>query len=157
VKKIESCFTAAMGPIGPKIVRKAIAAGMPRSALRTELLEAIPVEKDRATFLRCCGNLLAGGPEVAVRAPTQSRPPKAPAPEPTGAALLDPAGITELKTTLATFLGPLARVMVDRALPKAESVNDLIRQLAGDLDTVEDRERFTRAATQNLQKHFRLK
>jgi hypothetical protein len=156
VKKIESCFTAAMGPIGPKIVRKAIAAGTTRSALRTELLENIPVEKDRASFLRCCGNLLAAGPAEAVRAQTQSRPKASPS-DATGPALLDPAGIVELKTTLATFLGPLARVMVDRALPTATSVSDLIDQLAADLDTAEDRERFARLAAERLKKHFRLR
>jgi hypothetical protein len=156
VKKIESCFTAVMGPIGPKVVRKAIAAGTPRSVLRTELLDAIPAERDRQSFLRCCGNLLVAGPGEAVRAQTQSQP-KAPPPGAAGAALLEPAGVAELKSALATFLGPLARVMVDRALPSAASVNDLIQQLAAELDTPEDRERFAHTATQRLQKHFRLR
>ena len=137
VEKIESCFTAVMGPIGPKVVRKAIAAGTTRSALRAELLEAISEEKDRASFLHCCGRLLAAGSDAA------------------DVALLNPAGIAELKTTLATFLGPLARVLVDRALPTAESVSELIHQLATELDTPEERESFTRLATERLQMHFR--
>jgi hypothetical protein len=139
VEKIESCFMAVMGPIGPKIVRKVIGAGTTRAALRAELLEAIPVEEDRVNFLRCCGRLLAASPTAE------------------GVTLLDSAGIAELKTILATFLGPLARVLVDRALPTAASVDDLIHHLAGELDTPEERERFERAATEGLRKHFRLK
>lgn len=71
-----------------------------------------------------------------------STPPPAPTSAP---ALLEPKAIAELKATLATFLGPLARVLVDRALARSSSVPALLDLLAAEIDSPTDRERFLRA------------
>jgi hypothetical protein len=149
IEKIESCFTSVMGPIGPKIVRKAIASGTTRVALRNELLEAIPVARDREDFLRCCGNLLPAGLDQAVAAPKTS-PLAPPVPAAPLALTFDSAKIAELKVMLAGFLGPMAKVLVDRALPKAANAAELIHRLAGELDEGEDRDRFTETARRLL-------
>ena len=82
------------------------------------------------------------GPQPAIGM-AHSRVPSAP--------ILDPAGVAQLKATFATFLGPMAKVLVDRALPKAGSVSELIDQLAAELDSPDDRERFKQAVTKARQ------
>ena len=54
----------------------------------------------------------------------------------------DPALLDELSKRLAVYVGPIARVLVKRAAPKASSLDDLYKSLAGEIDSAEDREKF---------------
>lgn len=61
-------------------------------------------------------------------------------------AAFDPAVITDLKVALARFLGPVSKVLVDRAAARSASITELVEQLASEIDSPEDRERFLQAA-----------
>jgi hypothetical protein len=50
--------------------------------------------------------------------------------------------LRELERRLARILGPIARVLVDRAAASARDLADLERQLAAELESPEDRSRF---------------
>jgi DNA-directed RNA polymerase subunit RPC12/RpoP len=141
VEQLERCMTGIVGPIGATIVRRAIPRARAMDALRAELLASIPASDDRKVFLGCCGDLFGS------RAPAAAPPPvpilsdggsRAPAAH-------DPAAIGELKTTFATFVGPLASVLVDRAIANARTASDLLAMLADELESQDDRKRFLRA------------
>jgi DNA-directed RNA polymerase subunit RPC12/RpoP len=145
VTRIENSLTAIIGPIGPMIVRKAMSRTTSLAELRAELLAAIPNASDREPFLRGCGDLIPTGTMDAPAAPaTQPASGALPA-NPPASALLAPAGVADLKATLATFVGPLAKVLVDRALARAGSVPELLDLLAAELDSPKDQERFRQA------------
>jgi len=61
---------------------------------------------------------------------------------PAVSATFDPAVIVDLKAALATYLGPVSKVLVDRAAARSGSVAELVEQLATDIDSPEDRESF---------------
>jgi serine/threonine-protein kinase len=57
----------------------------------------------------------------------------------------DEVFLDELKSTLARYLGPLSRVVVDRAARKASSREELYRLVAQDIDAETDRKAFLAA------------
>jgi hypothetical protein len=145
VARIESCLTTAIGPIGPVVVRKAMAMTASLAAFRTELLASIPVADDQRTFLHCCGPLL---PAAATEGAPLAKLPSAPTPPPASvpaSPVFAPAAIADLKVTLATFVGPLAKVLVNRATARATSIPELLDLLATELNSPADRERFLQA------------
>lgn len=97
-------------------------------------------------FLRQC--LPDSTSEPAVRpAPAATPPPaaanaQAPLKE---SARVSAEQLRALETRLARILGPIARVLVDRAAAAAGDLADLERRLAAELDTPEDRSRFLRS------------
>ena len=56
---------------------------------------------------------------------------------------LDPGVLKELESELASCVGPVARVLVNRAAARATCAEELLVQLAADLDSSGDRQRFT--------------
>ena len=61
---------------------------------------------------------------------------------PPASALLDSAAIADLKAKLATFVGPVAKVLVDRAISRSSSVSELLEMLASEIDYSDDRKKF---------------
>jgi serine/threonine-protein kinase len=49
------------------------------------------------------------------------------------------------RTALATYIGPMARVIVTRAAAKSQTLKQLYDLLAAEIPTPEDRERFRTA------------
>lgn len=79
--------------------------------------------------------------------PTPTPTPRTPAtptpsPTPTGAKHFDPDELEPVKRELAAFLGPVARVLVDRTAKKATSWKHLYELLAAELETAEERKKF---------------
>jgi eukaryotic-like serine/threonine-protein kinase len=56
----------------------------------------------------------------------------------------DPEVLEAAKRNLATYIGPMARVLVGRAADKARSVQDLYQILATEIPSLHDRDRFLR-------------
>ncbi len=54
----------------------------------------------------------------------------------------DPALLDEISKHLAVYVGPIARVLVKRAAPKASGLDDLYKSLAAEIDSAPDREKF---------------
>ena len=69
----------------------------------------------------------------------QPSAPKAPTPR-TGT--LDPARIDRVRQELAQYVGPVARILVDRAIKKAVTLQQLYDVLAPEISRPEERQRF---------------
>jgi serine/threonine-protein kinase len=66
--------------------------------------------------------------------------PAAKAPSPPGS--FEPATIDRLAQALAPYLGPIAKVLVNRAARRARNVTELQEALAAEIPSVDDRRRF---------------
>ncbi len=77
-----------------------------------------------------------------------SRPERTPTPaipQTTTATGWDPSVLESARKHLAFFVGPMAKVLVNRAAKKAQSVNELYEVLASEITTPADREKFLRS------------
>lgn len=76
----------------------------------------------------------------------------APAPSPTfsgvEASLWDPEVIKALETHLARYIGPVSRVLVARAMPRAKDIPELCQALAAQLPTTQERDSFLQSVSQ---------
>lgn len=66
------------------------------------------------------------------------RPPSAPA-------VFDPAALDRMTQALAAHIGPIAKVVVERAARTARSVEELQNALAAEISSPADRQRFLAA------------
>jgi serine/threonine-protein kinase len=57
----------------------------------------------------------------------------------------DPAVLENARKNLAVFVGPMAKVLVNRAAKNAQSVTELYQVLASEITTPSDREKFLRS------------
>ncbi len=95
-------------------------------------------------------SLVAAEGTVARDAMTVRREPQEPPvrpPSSSGPALVmfEPEGIDRLTRQLATFIGPVAKLLVARAAKKAASWDELYRTLANEVSPGKDREKFLAA------------
>jgi hypothetical protein len=74
-------------------------------------------------------------------APAAASPP--PAPILAGAPPLDPAEMLRVERLLAGYIGPIAKHLVKTAASHAASIQELVRQVAAELETETDRHEFT--------------
>jgi len=86
-------------------------------------------KKDREAFLKACRE------QLLLRA----------TPVPTQAASFETALVERARKELANYVGPLAKVVVDRALKKAHSTEELIAMLAAEIDGTSDRQKFLKS------------
>ena len=63
---------------------------------------------------------------------------------PAGRSTIDQDFLDQIEQRLAETLGPIAKMLVQRAAPRAASHGDLVRMLAEELDDESERARFTR-------------
>lgn len=66
-----------------------------------------------------------------------------PAPILSAAVLLEPAEVVRVERLLAGYIGPIARHLVKTAASRSSSLEELVRQLATELETETDRHEFT--------------
>jgi class 3 adenylate cyclase len=152
-ERIEGCFAPIVGPLAHYLVLKATSrANTPLEVCRA-LMEYVPAQEDQEKFLRAWdaefrSELDEFFPEAAPLehgvVPVESGPvtprPQTPAPS------WDPAVLERARRELARVIGPLARVMVDRASTRARTETELYDILADEIASPKDRETFRRAA-----------
>ena len=129
--RVEAALLAALGPVARTLVAREASrhAGLP--GLCGALAEHIPDPRERAAFLRAAG----------VRSSTGS------APVLTGAAVTwDPAVLATAQRQLAAYLGPIARVVVERAARRATTPAELYAALAAEIPSESDRRVFLASA-----------
>jgi serine/threonine protein kinase len=120
-----------VGPIAQQLVESRSRAAASTEDLCRSLAGEIATESDRAAFLHACREQL---PWDAPRASTSST-----YASPTA---IDPALIECARRELAAYVGPLAKVIVTRALKKAGTADELIAMLGTEIERTPDRERF---------------
>ncbi|WP_321477324.1 serine/threonine-protein kinase [uncultured Paludibaculum sp.] len=128
-----------VGPIAKHLVLKESREAPDLDVLCRAVSMHIANESDRAAFLNACRTEF-GAETRTVEAARPAQTPATPTPVPT--ASWDTAWLDRLKKDLAVQIGPMARVIVDRAAKKARSPQDLLSALAAEISSPEERSRF---------------
>ena len=81
------------------------------------------------------GQLARPAPDIASTQPAPVLPTSAP---------LEPAEVVRVERLLAGYIGPIARHLVKTAASRVSSLEELVRQVATELETETDRHEFTR-------------
>jgi serine/threonine-protein kinase len=121
--ELETRLSRAIGPIAKRLVADAARTHGSISEIRQALAAQIEDPKERAAFLKT--------------SPGTAAPTSATAP-----ASFDPAMLDRLTRALAPYLGPIAKVLVERTARKARSLDELRSVLAAEIESPEDRRRF---------------
>jgi serine/threonine-protein kinase len=128
-----------VGPIARRLVVTASRRAASMADLCQLLAEEIEAPKDRTAFLRACEAQTSGSGIQAVPRPT---PPVGNAPS---AVNWDAAMIQRIRTELASYIGPMAKVFVDRAMKQARTTDQLCEMLSSEISSAKDRQKFLAA------------
>lgn len=130
----------ALGPIAGALVRKHSRSSETVGKLCTALAEQISADEDRRAFLIACEKEL--GP--AMFSDTQRTfSPREVTPAPRKETVdWEPALLDNARRNLAKFIGPLAKVVVDRAARKAANANELYSLLSAEIKSEKERAEF---------------
>ena len=128
--ELESRLARALGPIAKHLVAGAARRYGTISEIRQALAAQIEDGRQRAEFLK-------SSPGVSTETPTATLP---------GSEVwFDAATLDGLAQALTIYLGPIAKVVVQRSARSARSLEDLQNALAGQIPTASDRRRFLAA------------
>jgi class 3 adenylate cyclase len=150
--RVEKFLAPILGPIAPHLVQTAVKRSTTPMELHRALTAYIPEKPQQEAFLRFC---VAEFRDTTSFAPPATRPaaiPAAPVPplpvrtsEPEKAPVTwEPALLDRLRTELAAYIGPMAKVLVNRVSAKARSTGELYDLLAAEIPSPKDRETFRR-------------
>jgi class 3 adenylate cyclase len=135
----EQRLAAYIGPLARVIVRRAAETARSPGALCSALAAAIPDPADRASFLAAAPE--AAEPTVALaRQPIPAEVVAAPAPA------LAPAELAAAERRLASYIGPLAPLLVRRAARDARDRQDFYARLGASIANSADRAAFLATA-----------
>jgi serine/threonine protein kinase len=150
---VEKQLAAHVGPIAGIITSRTAAKANDPVELIMQLASTLHVEADRKAFLARKNEMLhsltrpvAASPQFDTQtmtrpgARTQDAKPAAPA------VALTPAGIRHAGELLARYLGPVAKILAERAAPRAATEQALYATLAEHLQDPAERARFLRDA-----------
>jgi serine/threonine protein kinase len=148
---IERQLASFLGPIAGILVRRSAAQAKDPVDLVSLLAGSIHVESDRRVFLTRSHDLLQGLERYGSNATRQEQKPRtetqAQAPRPDGPpADLTPEVVRRASDLLARYLGPVARILAERAVPRADTVKSFYVLLADHLHNETERSRFLREA-----------
>ena len=119
-----------VGPIARQLVESRSRVVVSTEELCRSIAGEIHAAADRTAFLEACREQL---PQVASRVVTG--PTSAPG-------TIDPALVERARKELTEYVGPLAKVIVTRALKKARTTAELVAILGSEIERTSDRERF---------------
>lgn len=124
--QLESLLSQQIGPLARLLVKRSLASADDFASLRSALLPHIPSERGREQFVAATEALLATTetPPQDDSLPHQTDTTDTPAPK------LDPAFLQASETRLTYLIGPIARIVMRRALPHASTRQALLQALA---------------------------
>jgi len=126
---LEARLSRAIGPIARRLVADAARRYGSLSEIRKALASQIEDPKEREVFLRT-----NPGATVTMVSPT-----------PTPPVSFDPVALDRLALALASYIGPIAKVVVARAARAAHGAEELQNALASEIPSAADRQRFLAA------------
>jgi anti-sigma regulatory factor (Ser/Thr protein kinase) len=142
-------LTKYIGPVASLVVARAAKKALQRAELVSTLAEAIRDPAQRQRFLKDVGALVetgsqrrGGATHAATAAPAVSDPVKA-----SIAGASPGARLPALERLLATYMGPMAKILIENAGKRAHSDEELIRSLAEGIDSERDRSAFVASAS----------
>jgi serine/threonine-protein kinase len=139
IATLERCLVAIMGPIGSPLAKNAVSQASTSEELQEMLLACIPSASSQQAFLEACRKAFSVTETqnaVAQSAPQSQAPSSA----------WDQATVEAVTRNLAVYIGPIASIMVQRALPKARTASELYERLAAGITDEKDREKFLQSA-----------
>jgi serine/threonine protein kinase len=140
LSRLEKCLAAAIGPIAKAVTARSAGGVGDVATLRRLLAENIPEEPSRQEFYRCCERNTA---ETTVRPSSagiqftnfaQTKPHTT--------REWTPEFLEKIQHELARYVGPLARVLVNKAAKKVNTPAQLIETLSGEIPNAKEREAF---------------
>jgi len=132
-----------VGPVAKVLVRRAAREHKQIDALTAALLESLERTEDREAFARAVtGRGLVAPPRTTPPTPRET---PLPGSTPTGPPLTA-ADLEQATRLLATYIGPIARVVAKRAAANGLSRREFLNEVALSLDSDAQRERFLRDA-----------
>ena len=144
---LEKHLAAFLGPLASIVVRRAAPKAKDPAEMFALLAPTLPAEKDRQAFLARKNELLHGVTHI--RPITDSSPKEKPAGgvvrsavAGSAAAEFSPATLHHASELLARHLGPVSRVLTERAAQRADSLRALYLLLAEHLEDRAERARF---------------
>lgn len=127
LSEIETHLSRAIGPIAKRLVADAAKHCKTLPEIRAALAAQIDDPKRREVFLKTdSGATIALSPS-------------------SGATTFDPATLERLAQALTPYLGPIAKVMVNRSARTARTAAELQNTLANEIQSPDDRRRFLAA------------
>lgn len=146
LSSIEKYFATFVGPMASIIVQRTASKARDREELFALLAATLPSDKDRRLFLTRKDEFFAGpAPIQSAKATSTGESEVQPPPAPHSAELT-PAAIRHASELLARYLGPVSRVLTERAVQRADSLRDVYLILAEHLKDRNERARFLREA-----------
>jgi serine/threonine-protein kinase len=139
LKQVDAQFTRFVGPVSKVIVKRAASKAADLDALYAALAETLATPAERKLFLAGRAHFVG----VPARAPGDGAKSATANGTPAGAALTADA-IEAAQRKLATYVGPIAKVVVKKAAAKGGSARQFYLALAESLTNESDRERFLR-------------
>jgi serine/threonine protein kinase len=141
--RMEARLSRVLGPIAPRLVADASRKASNTTELSAALAQFIDNSAEREAFLRSCqqGATTTSTPRLA--APTVGAAPTVKASAAPGT--WDPAMLAKASQALAAHIGPIAKVVVNRAAKKARTEEELYAALAAEIPEEGDRKRFAAA------------
>ena len=137
---VENQLSAIIGPIAPHLVKNAIQHSESPVDLRHALLGFIPAKTDQEKFLGACREVFPTTPaESAMPVIEESKASPA-------SHVWDPAVLERARKDLAQHIGPMAKVLVDRAAARTQTRAALYQLLAAEIHSPKDREEFLKQA-----------
>ena len=137
--EIEKSLSRHMGPLAKVLIRKGRAETTSFDEFFHLLADQIPDAEEQKAFLRKVEAL-----KPAKKAAAATEPPPAPAKTATRAAkaAFTPEALAEAEKRLASYVGPLARLLIKEAAGKSGNLRDLYTQLAAHIDEEDERRDF---------------
>jgi serine/threonine-protein kinase len=137
--EIEKSLSRHLGPLARVLIRKSRAETTDFDAFFESLAEQIPDAEEQKAFLKKVASFKpARRAGSAAPASPPPEPPKPAAPS-TG---FTPEVLAEAEKRLASYVGPLARLLIKDAAGKSGNLKELYSQLAAHIDSEDERRDF---------------
>jgi len=142
LERVESLLGMYIGPVARVLVKQAAQRTSDMPALGAMLSEHLVYDQERLQFLQSLSALT--GASVAAKGPTDQPASTPVASASADATVWDPKLLQAVQERLAHYVGPMARILVQRAAQQATSPAALYRHLAEHLSTAQEKSRFLR-------------
>lgn len=136
LKAVETALARIVGPIAPSLVKGAAVKFRTTADICRELSKHVPEGPDRLSFLRACAGRPGLTPATASSSATH--------------VAIDSETLNIAQKTLALYLGPIAKIMVERSARKARSTSELYEMLAANIPDEKNRRAFLGSAPKQV-------
>jgi hypothetical protein len=146
IKAVENDLTHFIGPVAKVVVSRAMQDSADLASLCTVVARSIPFDADRRHFLTRVNTLGPSRPLSIVNGGKMARPSSGSAREDPDLLAVD-ANLGEIEQALARHIGPIAKVVLKRAMAQGGTRKDLCEHLAMHIEREDERRQFLATLT----------